>query len=114
MERSEPSKKAASAPQRRAKAAKAPDSPAPSEGVSGAPAGYDRVFPREVTPKTSKKGRFFWAVKLEFADGTALTASTWSKHVAERLLASLGQRTDVALTQKEHDGVVYYNIAEVI
>ena len=75
MEGSEPSKKAASAPQRRAKAAKAPDSPAPSEGVSGAPAGYDRVFPREVTPKTSKKGRFFWAVKLELADGTALTSA---------------------------------------
>jgi len=116
MARSEPNP--AKPAERPAKASKAKppavDTPAPPEARSAAPAGYERVHPREVAPKVTKAGRFFWACKLEFADRSTLTANTWSKHIAERLLASVGQPTDVALTQKEKDGTVYYNIAEVI
>jgi len=115
MARSEPNP--AKAAQRPAKASKAKppvDIPAPPEGRSAPPAGYERVVPREVLPKVTKAGRFFWACRFEFADRSTLTANTWSKHVAERLLASVGQPTDVALTHKEKDGTVYHTIAEVI
>jgi hypothetical protein len=105
------------APQRPAKASKAKEAPesAPKAQASGAaPAGYERVFPREVTPKTTKAGKPYWSCKLDHPAGDTLTASTFSVTIAERLLAAIGQPTDVVLTQKEQNGSIYLNIAEVI
>ena len=105
---------APSRPAKASKAAKAPQSPAPSEGVNAAPAGFERVYPREVTEKTSKSGKPFWVCKLDHPQGDMLTANTFSSTVADRLRASIGKPTDVSLTQKEHNGSVYLSIAEVI
>jgi hypothetical protein len=105
------------APTRPAKASKASKPPAPpaaSEGGSAAPAGFERVYPREVTEKTSKTGKTYWVCKLDHPAGDTLTANTFSSTVADRLRASIGNPTDVSLTQKEHNGSLYLSITEVI
>lgn len=105
------------APTRPSKASKAkavPQPPAPAEAPTAAPSGYERVYPREVTEKTSKTGKTYWVCRLDHPAGDTLTANTFSSTVAERLKASIGQPTDISLTQREHNGSVYLSIAEII
>lgn len=101
-------------PAKASKASKAPAAPAPPEGGSAAPAGFERVFPREVAEKTSKTGKVYFVCKLDHPSGDMLTANTFSKTIADRLTASIGKPTDLTLVEREHNGSVYLSIGEVI
>lgn len=101
-------------PSKASKPSKAPQPPAPSEARSAAPAGYERLHPREVEEKTSPKGKTYWSVRFDTSGGGSLKASTFSSTVAERLRASIGQPTDVSIEEKEHNGSVYFSIREVV
>lgn len=101
-------------PSKASKPSKPPAAPAPSEASTAAPAGFERVYPREVSEKTSKSGKTYWSCKLDHPAGDMLTATTWSSTVAERIRGAIGQPTDVVLKSSEANGSVYLSIAEVI
>ena len=108
---------AAVAPTRPSKAPKTPKTPAPpapSEPTTAAPAAFERVYPREVSEKTSKNGKTYWSCRLDHPAGDMLTATTWSSTIAERIRAAIGQPTDVVLKSSEHNGSVYLQILDII